>query len=541
MKRQVFNIVFCIVGLLLNAQQEFHVFPINHNSTPGRKLGDGSLSNPWDLQTALSQKPDVVKSGDTIWLHEGIYNGRYVSLIKSLEPNAYITVSAYKNDKVTLNGNVTSNKKTVLDIKGQQIIFKNFEITWLGDYSRDENDSNFQACSGIMHITGTNCRFYNLIIHDNPGLGIGSWKHGEGSIIENCIIYNNGFMSKNGKGRGEGIYVQNKSDAVRLIKNNIIFNNYYKGIEVWSAGRRADFQYVKNITLDSNIIFNSGTPSGKHRDNVIVASDDRNGINIANHISVLNNVLYHNTSQPNGNLIGDAPSLTLGFHPKSPIEDVIVDGNIITGGYNGLRLLHAKSLRFTNNVVYTGIVQVDPSISSYFGNWDFSANTLYSRRDKPYRITRVQDHSLESWNSTFELDQDSDLIHASNFNLDNILHVSRHSQNMNAFNLALFNAEGNDVTVDFSEYNIDTNAIFKIYDVENPKVVLKSGTLSEDAKIVFPMQLTEIEKPCHNTKAKKTLSSFGVFILEFEEFDSKTSEKKKRANAIKRFFKWLGF
>ena len=512
MKQFLYYITFCLIGLNLNAQQEFHVYPKEGQDIRGSVNGDGSLAHPWDLQTALSQKSDVVNSGDTIWLHEGVYHGRFICSLESLIPNTYITVAAFKNDRVVLNGNVSSPRNTVLEVKGQQVIFKDFEVTWLGDFSRDENDSNFELCGGIRHLTGANCRFYNLKIYNNPGLGMGSWKHGAGTIIENCMIYNNGYMSKDGRGRGEGIYVQNKSDEPRLIRRNIIFNNYYKGIEVWSAGKRAETEYVKYITLEDNIIFNSGSPSGRFLDNVIVASNDRNGINIAKHISVLNNVFYHNTSQPDGNMWGDAASLTLGFIPKAPIEDVIVDGNTIIGGYNGLRLLEAKSLQFTNNIVHTGIVQVGPSISNYFKDWNVNTNTIYSRLKAPYRIPRVKDHSLDSWKNSFKLDTDSQLTHISKFDLNPVLHISRHSQDKNTFNLALFNKDGNEVDVDFSVYGISAKQKYRIYDVENPKVVLKSGTLPDDYRVSFPMQLSEIERPLHNTKAKKTLSNFGVLL-----------------------------
>jgi hypothetical protein len=539
--KHLFTILLSLsVSLIGNAQQEFHVFPEHHNETPGSQNGTGSITQPWDLQTALSQTSDVVKSGDTIWLHEGIYNGRFVSKLKSLEPNQFITVSAYKNDKVVLNGNVNSTKTTVLEVKGKQVIYKNFEITWLGEFSRDENDDDFQACSGIRHLTGENCKFYNLKIYNNPGLGIGSWKHAAGTEIENCMIFYNGFVAKDGKGRGEGIYVQNKSDEVRLIKNNIIFNNYYKGIEVWSAGKRADFQYVKHITLEQNIIFNSGSPAGHFYDNVIVASNDKNGINVAKDISVLNNVLYHNSSQDNGNLYGNAPSLTLGFIAKAPIENVIVDGNFIIGGYNGLRILQAKSLRFTNNKIHTGIIQVGPSISDYFHDWEFNANTIYSSLKKPFRVPRVEDYSLDIWKRKFSLDSNSRLNELSDFDLDNVLALTRHRQNNHKFNLALFNAEGNQVTVDFSEYNLKTQLAFTIYDVENPNVVLKKGVLAEDYKIIFPMQLTEFEKPLHNLVAKKTLSNFGVFVIEFED-QYRIQATENNTSLLERFLNWLGF
>ncbi|MCB0474893.1 MAG: hypothetical protein KDC69_04410, partial [Flavobacteriaceae bacterium] len=68
--------------LLMLAQKEYHVFPEDYKKSPGKSTGDGSLLNPWDLQTALNQKNDVVNGGDTIWLHEGVYTGRYISKIE---------------------------------------------------------------------------------------------------------------------------------------------------------------------------------------------------------------------------------------------------------------------------------------------------------------------------------------------------------------------------------------------------------------------------------------------------------------------------
>ena len=539
--KHILSILFSIgISLISYTQQEFHVFPENHSETPGTQNGTGSLKSPWDLQTALFKSSDIVKSGDTIWLHEGIYNGRFVSKLESLVPGQFITVSGFKKDRVVLNGNVPSSRTTVLEITGKQVIYKNFEVTWLGEFSRDENDAGFQACGGIRHLKGENCRFYNLKIYNNPALGIGSWKHSAGTIIENCTIYNNGFVAKNGKGRGEGIYVQNKSDEVRLIKNNIIFNNYYKGIEVWSSGKRATLQVVKNITLEGNIVFNNGAPSGHFYDNVIVASNDKNGINVAKNISLLNNVLYHNTTQNNGNIYGDASSLTLGFIAQAPIENVIVDRNIIVGGYNALRILQAKSLRFTNNKIHTGIIQVGPSVADYFADWTFNSNTIYSSLKKPFRVPRVKDYSLDEWQSKFRLDSNSSLNKLSDFDLENVLQVTRHSQNKYKFNVALFNAEGSDVTVNFSEYNINPQMAYTIYDVEHPNVVLKKGVLTEDYKITFPMQLTEFEKPLHNSKAIKSIANFGVFVVEFET--QKTVQvTEKKPNMFERLMKWLGF
>ena len=537
MKQYSFILLLVLFTAFTYAQNQHHVFPSDHEASPGKTSGDGSLENPWDLQTALGQKQEQVNPGDTVWLHKGIYNGRFVSKLKGSK-NQLITVSAYKNDKVILNGNVISKQNGVLIVKGEYVLFRNFEITWLGDFSRDATDADFQACAGLVHLSGVNCEFYNLKIHDNPGLGIGSWKHGAGSTIENCIIYNNGFISKVGKGAGEGIYVQNKSDEVRLIKNNIIYNNYYKGIEVWSAGKRTDFEYVKNITLEGNIIFNSGSPSGHHYDNVIVASADRNGINVAKNINLVDNILYHNTADENGNVLGDAASLTLGFNKNTPIENVRVEGNIITGGYNGLRLLYAKSLIFKNNTIYSGNIQVGPSMGDYFKAWEFENNTIFTNRRKPFRVTKIKDYDLQAWRKTFNLDKASQIKPMADFNLSPVVKLSQHVQNPNYFNLALFSSEGTPVSVSFSEHNIKSGQTYTIVDVENSEIILKTGIVSEDLMIEVPMQSKGFAKPHHNTKAKKTLSSLGVFQIEFEA-EAETESEPEKTN-FERFLDWLG-
>ncbi len=531
MKQSILNFIFCLICLFTQAQKEFHV------TTSGKSSGNGTLENPWDLQSALTQKPDVVNGGDTIWLHGGSYNGRFTSTIQSTKENQFIVVAPFHKEKVILNGNVKSDKNAVLNVRGKQVVFKDFEITWLGDFSRDENDKNFQVCAGISHTSGEDCRFYNLIIHNNPGLGIGSWKHSGGSIIENCMIYFNGFVAKNGKGRGEGIYVQNKSDKIRLIKDNVIFSNYYKGIEVWSAGRNADFQYVKNIHLENNIIFNSGFPSGNSYDNVIVATDDRNGINIANNIKVIKNVLYHNTDYLNNQVNGDAPSLTIGYIDNAPAENITIKNNIILGRNNALRLLHVKSMNFTDNIIYGGYVFLNDTEMQYSKNWTLSKNHYYTKKGTPFRINKNKNYNLQDWQSTFKLDMDSEWSRINDFKLEPILSVTKNSHKRNTYTVALFDKKGDDVEVDFSEQKFEKGTSYNIYDVENRNQIVASGIVNTSNKVIFPMNSIIFEKPLHNNIAKKTVSNFGVFIIEFEENKTTSTEA---LSGFQEIINWLG-
>ena len=65
MKKVYFILVLILPVVLAYAQQEFHVFPENHNLSPGSSTGNGSLQSPWDLQTALKLPNNVINGGDT--------------------------------------------------------------------------------------------------------------------------------------------------------------------------------------------------------------------------------------------------------------------------------------------------------------------------------------------------------------------------------------------------------------------------------------------------------------------------------------------
>ncbi len=511
MRKIIFSIGVLFWCSLVYAQKEFHVFPEQHKLTPGTAMGNGSLQHPWDLQTALSQKSDVVNGDDIIWLHEGIYNGRYLSNLNSTVLNKNIVVMPFKDDKVVLNGNVTSKRTSVLEVRGKQVTFKDFEITFLGEFSKLQTDTDFQKVDGINHASGVGCKFINLIIHNNPGSGFGSWNRTADTEINGCIIFNNGYYS-NKRGSGVGIYVQNSSEKYRLIKNNIIFNNYYKGIEVWSDNRNAKETYVKNIILENNVIFNSALVTGIPRDNLIIATNDNNGVNIARNIKVLNNIFYHNTNYSKNEIDGEMPSLTLGFNARAPIEDVILTGNMILGRNDGIRIQYAKSLAFHNNVVYAGFVRFNKSFYTNFNSkgWEFSGNRYFTRKSKTIRIQSQEDFTVDEWNKKYGLDNKSVWKPVSEFNLNNVLNITKYDYGDNKYRVTLFNKEEQDVNVDFSSYGLPKGMAYTIRDAEDFSNILTTGILGRDKKITFPMTLNKGNK-------NKSLDNFGVYIIEFSK------------------------
>lgn len=61
-----------VVGMGSIQAAEFHVTP---NGSP---KGNGLVAEPWDLSTALVAT-EIVKPGDTVWIHSGTYRGGFVS------------------------------------------------------------------------------------------------------------------------------------------------------------------------------------------------------------------------------------------------------------------------------------------------------------------------------------------------------------------------------------------------------------------------------------------------------------------------------
>ncbi|SDB48082.1 hypothetical protein SAMN03097699_1607 [Flavobacteriaceae bacterium MAR_2010_188] len=529
MKATISLFIILLCSIFGFTQQEFHV------TSEGKSSGDGSIKNPWDLQTALQQKPEKIKGGDIIYLHGGIYTGRFLSTLSSEKNEKPVTVTSVSGEKVILNGNLSSNRKSVLEVKGMNVIYKDFDVTFLGDYNRIQNDS-FLKVDGINHTNGIDCKFINLKIYDNPGSGFGSWKETGGSEILDCIIFNNGFISLAGRGGGVGIYVQNNSSSNRLIENNVIFNNFYKGIEVWSANKDANNSYVQNIILKKNDVFNNGSPAGGYKDNLIVGTDDRNGINIARNIVVENNTFYHNTDVKSGEVGGDAASVTLGFNASSPVDNILLKNNLIIGRNNAFRILHANNLILSNNIAYCGYVHLNSSVLSNIKNWKTDHNIYYTKRAKSFRIMKDKDYTFEEWTNAFKIDDASSWFLNKNFKNNIEPTITKFNNQENKFKVSIFDVTEATSEIDFSEYNITNGTPYRLIDAENPNETFFEGDLKADNKVTIPLNGNKLQLPNGESSAIKTLSNYGVYIIEF----SPNSTPSPKETIIDRILDILG-
>ncbi len=223
-----------------------------HATLDGTPEGDGSLSSPWDLNTAL-RHPNVVEPGDTIWVHEGVYKGSWVAKLDGVE-GAPITIAAWPGDRVTLDN--VGGDVPVLQIFHEWAVFRGLELT------DSQPDRSISRSTGIW-AGGDHISLQNLIVHD-VGSGISGGQLTDdvqaGNFIElhGCLFYNNGWRGTD-RGHGYHIYITNR-DSKMVLEENLIFSAYGTGIHVYSE---SDRNYVRNFDFVGNVWFLNGAPGHK--------------------------------------------------------------------------------------------------------------------------------------------------------------------------------------------------------------------------------------------------------------------------------------
>ncbi len=245
-------------------------------------------------------------------------------------------------------------------------------------------------------------------------------------------------------------------------------------------------------------------------------------------------MFYHNIDFSDRKNHGYGNSINLGYTSRALVEAIFITDNYILGRNNGLNIMHAKSLEFKNNTIYTGFVHFDKSILPALesGRLNFENNTFHTRNQAGLRILKHKDYKLSDLQKEFNVHGSNEWKSLSSFEINSVLKITCLKTNENHFNIALLDKNGTDVIVDFTSENIDEGTAYEIYDIENRDVVIKSGKISKDFKIEFPMELKDFQMPLHNTVATKTAKNFGVYRIEFET-------KKKRKTFFGRFFDWL--
>ena len=321
-------------------------FYVSPSGSPG---GDGSMSSPWDLQTALDH-PAAVQPGDTIWLQGGTYAAAmYVSDLTGTAARPII-VRQYPGERATIDGGMAGQG---LVTRGAHTWFWGFEVM----------GSSGQA---ILVYNSVGDRFINLVVHDAgkyAGIGQFTWTGARQTEIHGCIVYNNGREHN----LDHGFYVQNDvATGMLYVTDNIIFNNWARGIQVYAKVGTLR-ETISGIVIEGNVAFHNGSISVpvNHTKQIMAG-----GLVPGSDIIVRSNYTYWNAASPRN---ADALSLNIGYIWGPDNDDVVVENNYIVGG---LYVGKWASALVRGNVVYDydgPMVVTESNVSGH--TWD--ANRFY--------------------------------------------------------------------------------------------------------------------------------------------------------------------
>jgi PKD repeat protein len=296
-------------------------------SPSGSSSGDGSLANPWNLATALAG-PASVLPGDTIWLRGGTYHGTFTSKLSgtSIAP---IIVRRFRNERATLDGGSAGFNTPVLYVEGQYTWFWGFEIM-TSDTNRVSQQSgssptDLSLGGGIGTGQTTNhpgLKFINLAVHDTQDNGF--WKQEVNAEINGCLFYYNGWSAPD-RGHGHGIYAQNDTGSTMRLIDNIVFQQFDKGIQIFGSAAAP----LNNMDLEGNTVFQNG---------YMVSTQDSNNIEIGGGQTAQNPTLLNNYSYYS-NLGKD----DIGYSPTTGTANLVYKNNYAASGNDWPMLLQGAS------------------------------------------------------------------------------------------------------------------------------------------------------------------------------------------------------
>lgn len=301
--------------------------PVSHYAAPIRAPGaDGSASRPWDLPTALAGGGGQMLPGDTLWLRGGTYRGSFRTDLQGT-PAARLTIRQYPGERATIDG--------TLRAEGSYLTFWGFEVM----------QSNPDSANYVLQAYTTAGRFINLVLHDAGISGVSmSTTSGADMELYGCVIYNNGTHEN----LDHGIYAHNTTATVKHITDNVLFNNYARGLQIYEGGD----SLIRNFDVTGNVYFNNGSISSAASPiNLLISAPAA-----TSGIVAVENMVY---SSPGLDGIG----LRIGNYGAAYNRDIVLRNNYAAGGRIALQMAYAWDratvqnnvlLASTDDEVHTG-------------------------------------------------------------------------------------------------------------------------------------------------------------------------------------------
>ena len=316
----------------------------------GSASGSGSVSSPWNLQTALNQ-PSAVHAGDTIWLRGGTYTGHFTSNLNG-SSSSPIVVRQYAGERATIDGyDGTTSTDPALTVDGSYTWFWGFEVTNSSPNRTTNNGGNTPppGRGPGFYLGAPGIKLINLIVHDTSQ-GLDVWEAATDAEVTGNIIYYNGWDDLGTRGSGHGIYTQNLT-STKHFNDNVLFEGFSYGIHAYAEGGHLD-----NLQFQGNTSFDNGGLShvSGYAANLLVGGTE----NTAQNPVLLDNYTYF----PSGGKYSN-----LGY--EAGCSNATVTGNYFAGGQS-LKLVNCTNVTMTGNIFY--------GTYSGFTSSQYPSNTYYS-------------------------------------------------------------------------------------------------------------------------------------------------------------------
>jgi hypothetical protein len=511
----------------------------------GAHQGDGSLANPWDLETAFLQ-PASVLPGDTIYLRGGTYvntwhtNARgddciFMSYLTGTAA-APIKVMSYPGEWARIDGGYIGSRVCMdtFDIHGAYTWYQNIEIL---DSNPTRNDSStdtwtissgknagINIAAGFPTANNPGVKVINCVIHDTSQ-GIDLWRGGAGDELHGNLIYYNGWEGAD-RAHGHGIYTQNDSNIQDLITDNFVFDQFEYGIHAYAGGGNI----IRNYDVLRNISFNNGSirGAGQNTNDIIIAGGTPNykgNINVQENCCYTPNGTYGGGVTIGASWDGDTASPWGGYNLNLTLKN-----NHFIGGYAAENVYFWNTIQCSGNVVLTNPTNdlftvllcwgANQSPSNY--SWDY--NTYYAQA--PYFKGFVSSGgtvqtSFSQWQGTTGLDAHSTCSTAAP--TGSYVQIRKNLYDSGRANIAIYNWTGQpSVNVDLSSLSIANGSTYTIRDAQNYFAASPvTGTYTGALVPIFTAQANGSPLPIQpaignvTIPAKHTPEAFGAFVITF--------------------------
>jgi len=445
----------------------------------GTAAGDGSISAPWDLQTALNH-PAGINPGDTIWLRGGKYgsggNTLFVSRLNG-SADGQITLRPYSGEHAVIDGGIS--------VEGSYSTWRDLEVmnsntkrtsTTIGSHPED-----IYRPDGFNVLDGPENHFINNVLHDVSG-GIGFWEECSDCSAYGNIMFNNGWFGPD-RGHGNGMYIQNNI-GTKLIEDNLVGRNFSNtAIQAYSKAGQVD-----NITFIGNLTIN-------HAVFLIGAYYPMNNINVIDNFTYQSKLRLYYESLDN--------------------ESIVVSGNYLYS------LEQAMDLRYWQNatVISNTIIAKDWQTVNYSAHaqqgemlWDYNDYYVPAARQVGLYVDMVA-KTFDQWKELTGFDAHSTHTLGNPKGLEVFVRPNRYERGRG--NILIYNWDNlSEVNIDIETLGLDIGETYELHNIQDYYGRVISGVYDGNP-IIIPMTDWIVAKPIGYDRAltSPTTPQFGAFVL----------------------------